>query len=313
MAITKDKVIHFATGYCGGLGQDEHWTTSFGDPTWERNGKDSGKIKIALSGYHAYRYIQWITPRSNGTWLGLTINGTEHITGGKGSLYNDCTGNDSSSASASGTAELIQTSDNPYSNLKYNITCYWVGASGNTNTFTFQGDIGEWCADYNLNNNFKILPPKNLTGSITSKSTRKVTATCNLGSWSDNVNITGTPYTGDGGRDWNFKAEIIYNGTVYATRTVNTGEAKTATFTFDDASELDNVPIGENAILRFTASNNYQQSITYDVTFQFDFLGWVVENGSTKKIRYIARVAEADEAAGNGEVTWSDKYSRIIT
>lgn len=307
MAINYDKVFCWGVVYCGDF--CDRWKGSFGDPTWERNGKDSGKIKISLSGYHAYRNIKWIVPGNDRLWMDLRINGTVITTGGKSAQYSDCSGGDSNTTSASGTAELIQTSSNPYGNLKFDIMQYWIGQSGNTNTFSLNSDTGEYAADYDLGNNFKILPPKNLTGSVTSVKATKITATCNLGSWSDNANIKGTPYTGDGGRDWNFRAQIIYNGTAVYEITKNTGETKNATFEFTDLEKLNLFPTGVPVTMRFTASNDYQQTISYDTTFTLHILGWVVTETGTKKIRYISETAERDKGGGT---RYGSEFARRI-
>lgn len=281
MAQSVDKLACWGAFYCGDF--CDHWTGSWQDPTWERNGKDSGKIKIQYSVYHAYRGVRWISPgQPLKTWA--VIAGVTQSAASGGNTYDDCSGNDAMGTTASGTAELIQTSANTYGHLDYDIGQDW----GNTShAFTFNSDLGYYPASYDLNNNFKILPPTGLTGSVTSASPRKVKATCTVSSWSANTNITGNPYTGDGGRNWNFRAQIKYNGVVIDEKTVNTGETKTANFEFNDVTKLDNLPLDTNITMHFTCSNNYQQTIDYDVTFQLEGIGWVVTTASAKKIRYI--------------------------
>lgn len=315
MATNYDKTFCWGNLYCYPVGSDtqfcDHWNASSGDPTWERNSADSGKIKIPIYGYHAYRGTGWVSPGPDKKWVGVLINGTEYVTSGRTGLepVRECSGNDTCGIGVSGTAELIQTSDNPYSNIKQDVKVYWIGASGNTNTFTLNSDTGEWAADFNLTNDFKVLPPKDLSGSVTSVKATKVTATCNLGSWSDNSNIKGTPYTGGGGRDWNFRAQIIYNNSVVYEITKNTGETKTATFEFTDLAKLNLFPTGVPVTMRFTASNDYQQTISYDTTFTLHILGWVVTETGTKKIRYISETAERDMGGGT---RYGSEFARRI-
>ncbi len=304
MSISYDKVFDWGNLYCYNIGSGtsfaDHWKGTFGDPRWERNGKDSAKIKIDIYGWHAYRGVRWVSPGPDKKWVAVMLNGTEYATSGKVGLepMNNCGGDDVNAAGVSTTAELIQTSSNTWGNLKLDTRVYWIGASGNTNTFTLNSDTGEWMADYDLTNDFKILPPKNLSGSVTTAKATKIVATCNLGSWSDNTNIKGTPYTGDGGRDWNFRAQIIYNGTVVYEITKNTGETKNATFEFTDLAKLALFPVETDVTMRFTASNDYQQTISYDTTFRLHILGWVVTESGTKKIRYVSETAERDKGGG---------------
>lgn len=281
MAKNYDRVACWGAMYCGDF--CDHWNGNFSDPTWERNGKDSGKIKFTISGYHAWRNVRWISP-GQGTWVSVEINGTNYAESGHGTTYDDCGGGDAMGATASGTAELIQTSANPYGHLTFDIRR--TRSNGST-SFSTHEDLGEWPWEMDLTDNFKILPPTGLSGSVTSASPRKIKSTCTIGSWSANNNIKGTPYTGDGGRNWNFRAQIIYNGSVIDEKTTNTGENKTATFEFNDVSRLDNLPLDTNITMHFTCSNDYQQTIDYDVTFQLEAIGWVVTTASAKKIRYI--------------------------
>lgn len=299
MAINYDKVACWGAPYCGDF--CDHWTGSFGDPTWERNSADSGKIKIALSGYHAYRNVRWVSP-GQATYVRVLLNGTSYGQANGPATYHDCSGNDSMGVSVSATAELIQTSSNPYGHLDFDVGYCW---GADSHYFSINSDLGEWAASYDLNNNFKILPPSNLTGAVTNKTFRSVTATVNIGSWSANSNITGAPYTGSGGRDWNFRAQIIDGGTVLAEKTINTGETKNGTFNFTDL----NLPVDKDLTMHFTCSNNYQQTIDYDVTFKVPFLGWVVTSGNAKKIKGIAVI---DMIEDGGATHWNSGYPREI-
>lgn len=298
--INYDRVAEWGAIYCAGQFSD-HWTASFGDPVWERNGKDSGKIKIDCSGYHAYRNVRWISP-GQGTWINLKINDVEYKRQGGGSTYHDCSGNDSHGVSTSVTAELIQTSSNPYDTLNYDVGYCW---GVDSHYFSIHSDLGEYPAVRTLSDNFKVLPPKNLSGSVTNKSFNSVSASVSVGSWSDNTNITGTPYTQDGGRNWNFRAQIKDGGTVLAELTINTGETKNGTFDFTGL----NLPVDKDLTMHFTCSNNYQQTIDYDVTFKIPFLGWVVKQGNTKKIKGIAVV---DMIELGGATHWNSGYPKEI-
>ena len=281
MAQSVDRVACWGALYCGDF--CDHWVGTWQDPTWSRNGRDSGKIRIQYSVYHGYRGVRWISP-GQPTKVWAIIAGIAQGAAGGPNTYDDCSGGDAMGITASGTAELIQWANNPYGTLNYDIGMDWGWSS---HAFTFQGDLGYYPASYTLGNNFKILPPKNLSGSVSTKTPRKITASCSVGSWSDNANITGTPYTGDGGRNWNFRAQIKVGSTVVYEITKNTGETKNASFTFDDLNKLNNIPLDTNVTMHFTCSNNYQQTIDYDVTFQIQGIGYVVKSGSVKKIRYM--------------------------
>lgn len=299
MAINYDRTACWGALYCGDF--CDHWTATFGDPTWERNSADSGKIKINLRGYHAYRNVRWVSP-GQGTYVRVLLNGTSYGQANGSNTYDDCSGGDAMGVTVNATAELIQTSSNPWGDLNFDVGYCW---GADSHYFSINSDLGEWAATYSLGNNFKILPPKDLTGSVTKKSFRSVEATVSVGSWSDNSNIKGTPYTGAGGRNWNFRAQIYDGGTLLAEKTINTGETKNGTFNFTDL----NLPVDKDLTMRFTVSNDYQQTISYDTTFKVPFLGWVVTSGSAKKIKGIAIV---DMVEDGGATHWNSGYPREV-
>ena len=288
MSKNYDRVACWGALYCGDF--CDHWNGNFSDPTWERNGKDSGKIKFTISGYHAWRNVRWISP-GQGTWVSVEINGTNYAESGHGTTYDDCGGGDAMGATASGTAELIQTSANPYGHLTFDIR---RTRSNGSYSFSTHEDLGEWPWEMDLTDNFKVLPPTGLTGSVTSADYRKVKVNVNIASWSANTNITGAPYTGDGGRDWNFRAQIKDGGTVVAEQTISTGETKNGTITIDNL----NLDVGKNYTMHITCSNNYQQTVDYDVTFTVPFYGWVVTSGSAKKIKGFAVIDSIEDGSG---------------
>lgn len=281
-----DRVACWGALYCGDF--CDHWTGTWQDPTWERNGKDSGKIKIQYNVYHAYRNVRWISP-GKALRTEAIIAGIGQGNQGSGNTYDDCSGGDAMGTTASGTAELIQTSANPYGHLDYDIRVDRTSSS-----FTFNEDLGYYPGSYDLNDNFKILPPTGLTGSVTDADYRKVKVNVNIASWSANANITGAPYTGDGGRDWNFRAQIKDGGTVVAEKTISTGETKNGTITIDNL----NLDVGKNYTMHITCSNNYQQTVDYDVTFTVPFYGWVVTSGSAKKIKGFAVIDSIEDGSG---------------
>lgn len=300
MAISFDRVAEWGAIYCSGQFSD-HWVGTFGDPTWSRNSADSGKISIGLYGFHAYRNVRWISP-GQATYVRVLINGTSYGQASGPATYHDCSGGDAMGVGVSATADLIQTPSNPYGHLQFDIGYCW---GADSHYFSVNSDLGVWPAEYDLGNDFKVLPPKNLTGSVTNSSFRTVTATASIGSWSDNTNIKGTPYTSGGGRTWNFRAQIKNGSTVLAEKTLNTGETKSGTFNFTDL----NLPIDTNLTMHFTCSNNYQQTVDYDVTFNIPSLGWVVKSGSTKKIKGIAIVDMIELGSG---VHWNSGFPKRI-
>ena len=282
MAKTVDKIAQWGAIYCGCQFAD-HWKGTWQDPTWERNSKDSGKIKVQYNVYHAYQCVRWITP-GQPTYLQAII---EDWTSGKtngSNTFHDCGGGDAMGITATGTGELIQTDSNPYGTLHYDIRMSW---GWNDNKFTFYEDLGYYPATYELDDDFKISKPQTMTGSISFADPRKINCSCSIDKWSKNKNIKGTPYTDGGGRNWNFRAQIKVNGTVVYEITQNTGETKSADFEFTDLTKLKDVPLDTDVVMHFTCSNNYQQTEDFDVTFRLQGIGYVVKQGSTKKIRYI--------------------------
>lgn len=291
MAQSVDKLAEWGAIYCGCQFAD-HWTGTWQDPTWERNGKDSGKIKVKYNVYHAYRCVRWISPgQPTKTWA--IIEGNAQSAASGPNTYHDCGGGDAMGTSSNGEASLVQTSDNPYDVLHYDIGQDW----GNTShAFTFNSDLGYYPATYTLNDNFKISPPQTMSGTVTTKDPRRIVCRCQIDKWSKNENIKGTPYTADGGRDWNFRAQIKVGETVVYEIKKNTNETMNADFTFDDLSKLKDVPLDTDVVMHFTCSNNYQQTTDYDVTFRITGIGYVVRQGSTKKIRYIQIMEDRGDA-----------------
>lgn len=299
MAVNIDRSIDYGPYYCGGSGNyGEYWQGSIGDlKAWERAGKDSGWIKFDAWFRHQRHWIQWVVPGRN-MHNTIRVNDVDIISGGVMQNYNQCNGSWSNAVYVSGEVKLKQTPSNPYGTLNIDLGQYWAGASNPNNFFSYRSDFGSYPAIYTLNNNYKILPPTGLTATLDEGKNIIVRSHCSLTSWSANTNIKGTPYTGDGGRDWNFKAELREGNTVIASQTFNTGETKTASVTFDRNSNP--LRVGHTYYVRWTASNDYQQTVYTDTpTFSPPCLGYIVDsNGAQHKIAYYSITDSVEEGEG---------------
>ena len=260
--------------------------------SFERKSANTATVKVNCKSETALIYVNWIRPGAPYTQY-VSCEGVD--VGSAGSTQqNNCTGNWGGMAcSASGTYSFTQTSSNKTA-VWVDGRWAWTGRNWNTIVNTWSGN-GWSTLKVELGNGYRVLPPKNLTGSITYKNSTRVKASCSLDSWSDNGNIKGTPYTGNGGRNWNFQAQIKNGSSVLKTLTKNTGETKSADFDFTGL----NLPVDVNLTMLFTASNNYQQTITYSVSFKIDSLGYVTTTASSKRIKYITITYPYDVAQDN--------------
>lgn len=239
--------------------------------------------------------VQWLR-EGRYIWQETLVDG--NIAGrSTGQQVNNCTANWGNCLTHSGTYSFEQTSNNRTS-LGINGRSGYEAAGGEIN-FYWSVENGWNNLTLTLDNNYKILPPTGLSGQILSKRHDRVVAKCTLSSWSANTNIKGTPYTGTGGKNWNFRAVLKNGSNVIKTLTTNTGETKEATFTFTGL----NLPTDTTLTVEFTASNNYQQTVSTSVTFQVTHFGWIVTQGSAKKIRYIQIVAPIEDGGSVKEVT----------
>lgn len=282
--------------YCGGAGPYSERGYFEGNPvSFTRRSANTATVRVNVRTELCRAWTRWSIP-GRYIWQETLVNGSA-IGRTNGVQIDNCSGNWGNCLSHSGTYSFTQTANNVTS----------IGINGRSGYQSSGGEVSFYWSvdnawgnlDVPIGNSFRILPPKGLTGRIVSKHWDKVVASCSLDSWSDNVNIGGTPYTGSGGRSWNFQAVLKNGSTILKTLTVNTGETKNATFTFTDL----NLPTDTNLTIEFTASNNYQQTVSTSVTFQITYLGWVVTTGSAKKIRYIQTVDPIEDGGTVREVT----------
>lgn len=302
MAIDIYRVNTYGPYYCGGGSGNygERWRGHVGDPVWTRKSEDSGEISFSMWGTHDRQWISWVRPNSP-CHISLLVNGIEHITGAVMYNYDQCNANWSNAVTASGTIRLTQTNANAYTVLNIDLGVTWRGAT-QENYFTYYGDNGVYPAIITLTDDFKVLPPEGLTGTIVSKNPTSLTCTCSIDRWSKNTNITGTPY---GSQTWNFQARIKTGDTVVATVNLNTNETKNATFNFTGLG----LKADTDYYVEFTAKNNYQQTqVINSSTFRFPCLGHIISpDGTDDKIVYFSITDSIEE----GENT---KYSyRYIT
>lgn len=282
--------------YCNGAGPYsergyfEAYPTSF-----TRKTASTATVSVHVATELCRAWVRWSQP-GRYIWQETLVDG--NIVGrSNGQQWDNCSSGWGNCLTHSGTYSFEQTSNNR-TTLGINGRSAYQASWGEV-SFYWSVDNGWSNLNLTLDNNYRILPPTGLTGQIVSKHHDRVIARCTLNSWSANANIGGTPYTGSGGRNWNFRAVLKNGSTVIKTLTQNTGETKTATFNFTD---LD-LPTDTTFTIEFTASNNYQQTISTSVTFQVTYLGWVVKQGSAKKIRYIQVVAPIEDGGGVKEVT----------
>ena len=160
----------------------------------------------------------------------------------------------------------------------------------------------------NLTDNQRIWSPTGLTCQTDYASiVDGMQFTANLGSWGRGA-MKGTPYTQGGGRSWNFQLQIKSGSTVLATKTLNTGENKTAVFRFAESEMQPFIAyIGNDLTAEITASNDYQQTVLASTNFSLAVLGWIVlPSGQTQKI------ASACQVNPDGSVQWIKRLGRRI-
>ena len=309
---SKYETVNWGKVYCGG-GVDfcEQGYYRLDNPKFVRKNASEAYIQIDYEARHWYKGVRWVAP-GRPQYLSAVINGVEVGTSGQIVGIDDCSGSawfmETIASGNSGTA-FTQTSANSITSLSLDPIYNWVGASGNWNTFQFSDPTSgnNWAPlvyDIN-NNNYKILPPTGLTHTVSKTTETQVTTTANLASWSANPNITGTPYTGSGGANWNFQCNIKLNGTAVATISLNTGETKTATADFTGIL----LKTDTTYTIEWIARNNYQQQVVSTSTFKLLFIGYVVTQASTKKISYIT-ITDPQEEGGN--VHYDIRYARRI-
>lgn len=281
--------------YCNGAGPySERGYFYAHAASFTRKTASTANVRIDVSTELCRAWVKW-AQQGRYIWQETLVDG--NVVGrANGTQWDNCSADWGNCLTHSGSYTFEQTANNRtqvringrsgYQSSGGEVSFYWIADNG-------WGDLV-----YTLNNNFRILPPKSLSGQVLSKSHEEVVAKCTLGSWSDNANIGGTPYTGSGGRNWNFRAVLKNGNTIIQTLTTNTGETKEATFTFTGL----NLPIDTNLTIEFTASNNYQQTISTTVTFKITYFGWVVTNTYAKKIKYIKIVSPIEDGGTVKEV-----------
>lgn len=281
--------------YCGGQGPYSERGYFYAHATsFTRKTASTANVRIDVATELCRAWVMWAR-EGRYIWQETLVDG--NVAGrASGSQWNNCSGNWGDCITHSGTYTFEQTANNR-TQVRINGRSGYEASWGEV-VFYWTTDNGWGDLVYTLNNNFLVLPPKGLTGQVISKNHEMVVARCNLQSWSDNPNIGGTPYTGSGGKDWNFKAVLKNGNNIVKTLTLNTGENREATFTFDN---LD-LPVDTNLTIEFTASNNYQQSISTTITFKISYFGWIVTNSSAKKIKYIKIVAPIEDGGAVKEV-----------
>lgn len=276
---SKYEYFHSSTNYCGCCYSERGYYEGYPE-SFERKSKDTATVKVRCKAELCRTWVRWAV-EGRYKWTDVYCDGNK-VARSNSTQWNNCSGNwGNCDGMANGTWSFTQTSYNKTSVSINGRSGYQT--SGGETTFWWDSENGWSKLTVDIGNNFRILPPKNLTGSVTSKTTAAVTATCSLGSWSDNSNIGGTPYTSGGGRTWNFRAILKNGSTTIATLTQNTGETKSATFNFTGL----NLPVNTNLTVEFTASNNYQQTTTATTTFKIESLGLVITSSSSKHIKYM--------------------------
>ena len=287
---SKYEYFYSSTFYCNGGYSERGYYEGYPE-SFERRSKDTATVKVRCKAELCRANVRWAV-EGRYKWTDVYCEGTR-VARSNSTQWNNCSwdwGN--CDGMANGQYSFTQTSSNKTAVYINGYSGFQT--SGGETTFWWKNDNGWSDLKVDIDNNYRILPPKNLSGSITSKNARKVVAKCTLGSWSDNANIKGTPYTADGGRTWNFQAVLKNGNNTIKTLTKNTGETKEATFTFDNL----NLPVDTNLSVVFTASNNYQQTVSTTTTFSVASMGWVVTSASKKKIKYIS-VTEPTELGGS--------------
>lgn len=247
--------------------------------SFTRKNKDSATVtllaktgverqNVAWAG-NGYRYL-WQETWVDGNCLGRST-GTQH---------DNCSASWGNNITHSGNYSFTQTSAN-----RNEVHIY-----GRAGLQTRTGESVWWFSEngwsdlvVSLPNSYKVLPPQGLTGRVDAKAWNTVTASCSLNSWSANPNIGGTPYAAGGGRSWNFSAKLLDGSKTLANLTTNTGETRSATFVFKGL----NLPLDKTLTVEFTASNNYQLTISTKAEFKVQPIGVIVEpQGEIKKIKY---------------------------
>ena len=265
--------------------------------SFTRRNKDSATVTISAGTEMTRANVGWSGNGWRYLWQETVVDG--NIIGrGTGTQHDNCSANWGNAVSHSGSYSFTQTSNNK-NEIRINGRSGYQTGSGEA-SFYWNVDNGWTELVIPVTNDYKVLPPSGLTGSISVKNSRIIRASCNLSSWSANPHIGGTPYTSGGGRAWNFRAQIKLNGKVIKSIEKNTGEARTASFDF---SGLD-LKLDTNYTLEFTASNNYQQTVTYQTTFTIEPMGYIVRDNQVKKIKSIA-IVNMNELGGDTQYVFN--------